>query len=64
MGRLKTWRYSVGERPWELPEPVTAAEHRALKDEALVMLILLAIGLVCVFAEPLMDAFTAMLGVR
>ena len=46
------------------PEPVTAAEHRALKDEALVMVILVAIGLVCVFAEPLMDAFMAILGVR
>jgi len=64
MARLKTWRFSVGERPWQYPEPVTAAEHRALKDEALVMVILVVIGLVCVFAEPLMDLFMAMLGVR
>ena len=55
MSRLNLGRYQ--------PE-VTEAEHRALKDEALVMMILVAIGLVCVFAEPLMDAFMAMLGVR
>lgn len=64
MGRLKTWRYSIGERPWDFPEPVTREEHRALKDEFLVMVILVVVMLVCVFAEPLMDAFMAMLGVR
>ena len=47
-----------------LDEPVTAAEHRALKHEFLVMVILLVIGLVCVFCEPLMDLFMAALGVR
>jgi hypothetical protein len=56
MSRLNYGRYQS--------EPVTEAEHRALKDEALVMVILVAIGLVCVFAEPLMDAFMAMLGAR
>jgi hypothetical protein len=55
MSRLKTWRYDP---------PVTPQENRALKDEALVMALLVAIGLVCVFAEPLMDVFMAMLGVR
>ena len=55
MSRLNYGRYQ--------PE-VTEAEHRALKDEALVMLILVVIGLVCVFAEPLMDLFMVMLGAR
>lgn len=46
------------------PESVTPEEHRALKSEFLVMLILLAIGLLCVFAEPLMDVFMAALGAK
>jgi hypothetical protein len=56
MSRLNYGRYQ--------PESMTEAEHRALKDEALVMLILVVIGLVCVFAEPLMDLFMVMLGAR
>lgn len=38
------------------PEPMTPEEHSALKSEFLVMLILVVVGLVCVFAEPVMDA--------
>jgi len=56
MSRINYARYQ--------PEPVTAAEHRALKDEALVMAFLVAVGLLCVFAEPLMDVFMAALGVK
>lgn len=55
MARLKTWRYDP---------PVTKEERVALQSEFWVMALLVAIGLVCVFAEPLMDAFMAMLGVR
>ena len=47
-----------------LDEPVTAAEHRALKIEFWVMAFLVAVMLFCVFAEPLMDLFCAMLGAR
>jgi hypothetical protein len=50
---------------WTCPdEPVTAAEHRALKHEFWFMLILVVVFLGIMFAEPLMDAFMAMLGVR
>ena len=50
---------------WTYPdEPVTAAEHRALKIEFWVMAFLVAVMLFCVFAEPLMDLFCAMLGAR
>jgi len=56
MSRLNYGRYQ--------PEPVTPAELSALHSEFWVMALLLAIGLVCVFAEPLMDALCAMLGVR
>lgn len=35
------------------PEPVTPEEHSALRSEFLVMVILLATGLLCVFVEPL-----------
>lgn len=38
------------------PEPVTEAEHSALKSEFVVMMFLLVVGLLAVFAEPLMDA--------
>ena len=61
MSRNSYGRYKAS---WRYDEPVTAAEHRALKDELLVMVILVAIGLVCVFAEPLMDVFMAALGAR
>jgi len=47
MSRLNYGRYQ--------PEPVTAAEHRALKDEALVMVFLLVVFILATFAEPLMD---------
>ncbi len=56
MSRLNYGRYR--------PEPVTPGEHRALKDEALVMVILVAIGLLCVFCEPLADVLCNALGVR
>ena len=46
------------------PEPVTPEENSALKSEFLVMMILVAVALVCAFAEPLMDLFMAALGVR
>jgi hypothetical protein len=36
-------------------ESVTAAEHHALKSEFWVMALLLAIGILCVAAEPIMD---------
>ena len=55
MGRLRTWRYDP---------PVLPSERRAMRQAVLVLWILLAIGLVCVFAEPLMDAFMALLGAR
>ncbi len=55
MGRLRTWRYD---------EPVLPSERRAMRQEVLVLWILAGIMLLCVFAEPLMDAFMAMLGVR
>jgi hypothetical protein len=56
MSRLNMGRYQ--------PEPVTEAEHSALKIEFRIIVILLIIGIVCVAAEPLMDVFCAMLGVR
>ena len=55
MSRLKTWRYDP---------PVMPEEHAALKIEFRIIVILLIIGVVCVAAEPLMDVFMAMLGVR
>jgi hypothetical protein len=42
-------------------EPVTPAEHSALQSEFWVMMILVAVGLLCVFAEPLLDALEALL---
>ena len=55
MGRLKTWRYD---------EPVLPSERRAMRQEVLVMWILVAIGILCVAAEPIMDAFMSLLGVK
>jgi len=50
---------------WTYPdEPVTPAEHRTLKHEFWFMLILVVVFLGIMFAEPLMDLFCAMLGVR
>ncbi len=48
MSRLNYGRYQ--------PEPVTEAEHRALKDELLVMVIRVVVVILATFAEPLMDA--------
>jgi hypothetical protein len=56
MGRLNYGGYQ--------PEPVTPQENWALKHECIFMLILVAVFLGIMFAEPLMDAFMAMLGVR
>jgi hypothetical protein len=46
------------------PEPVTPAEHRALRQEVLVMWILVAIMLLATFAEPLADLLCNALGVK
>jgi hypothetical protein len=55
MGRLRTWRYDP---------PVLPSERRAMRQEVLVLWILVAIMLLATFAEPLMDMFMALLGVR
>lgn len=55
MGRIREWRYDP---------PVLPSERRAMRQEVLVLWILVAIMLLATFAEPLMDAFMAMLGVR
>ena len=55
MGRIRSWRYDP---------PVTEAEHSALRSELWVMMFLVAVMLLATFAEPLMDAFMAMLGAR
>jgi len=65
MSRLNMGRYKPGK--WTYPYPqewMTPQEHSALRSEFWVMAFLVAVGLLCVFAEPLMDAFMAMLGVR
>jgi hypothetical protein len=50
---------------WTYPdEPVTPAEHHALKIELWVMMFLVAVMLLATFAEALMDVLCAMLGVR
>jgi hypothetical protein len=52
MSRLNQGRYNPR---WTYPdEPVTPAEHWALKHEFWVMAFLVAVMLFCVFAEPLM----------
>jgi len=48
----------------DLQEWMTPQEHSALRSEFWVMAFLVAVMLFCVFAEPLMDVFMAMLGVR
>lgn len=62
MSRLNQGRYTPR---WTYPEePVTPAEHRALRQEVLALWILVAIGLFCVFAEPLADVLCNALGVK
>ena len=48
MSRLNYGRYKY-------EPPVTEAEHSALRSEFWVMALLVAIGILCVAAEPLMD---------
>ena len=52
MGRIRSWRYDP---------PVMPEEHAALKSEFRIIVILLIIGILCVFAEPLMDLAEAAL---
>ena len=50
---------------WTYPdEPVTPAEHHALKIDFWVMAFLVAIMLLATFAEPLADILCNALGVR
>lgn len=63
MSRLNMGRYQPSR--WTDPvEPVLPSERRAMRQELLVMLILVAIMLLATFAEPLMDVFMAALGAR
>jgi hypothetical protein len=55
MGRLRTWRYDP---------PVLPSERRAMRQELLVMWILVVIVLLATFAEPLADVLCNALGVR
>uniref|UniRef100_A0A6M3KSW6 Uncharacterized protein n=1 Tax=viral metagenome TaxID=1070528 RepID=A0A6M3KSW6_9ZZZZ len=56
MSRNSYGRYKPAK--WTYPTPqewMTPQEHRALKSEFWVMMFLLVVGLLAVFAEPLMD---------
>jgi hypothetical protein len=52
MGRLSTWRYDP---------PVLPSERRAMRQEVLVLWILVGVMLLATFAEPLMDWLEALL---
>lgn len=53
-------RDSYGRYPSD-QEWLTPQEHSALRSEALVMLILLVVGLLCVFCEPILDWLEVMI---
>jgi hypothetical protein len=55
MGRLRTWRYDP---------PVLPSERRAMRQEVLVLWILVGIMLLATFAEPLADVLCNALGVK
>ena len=56
MSRNSYGRYKP-DHDWYTPE-----EHQAMQQELLVLGILVVMALGCVFAEPLMDVFMAILG--
>lgn len=55
MGRVRSWRYDP---------PVLPSERRAMRQEVLVLWILVAIMMLATFAEPLADVLCNALGVR